>query len=191
MNMKYIVLFWLFPFAFPLWAQTPVEKFTLINVVDNAPVSLDGCAGCKGVAVIFTSTVCPYDQYYLGRIKDLINTYEGKIQFLLVNSCPEPEESAENMKNFQTSRGLTVPYLADKDQVAMNALGARRSPEVFLLQNVNNKQVVIYNGALDDNPQVANAVTRNYLKSAIDKLLAGQEIETPVSRAAGCSIRKK
>ena len=189
--MKYNVLFWLCFFAFPLWAQTPVENFTLINVADGASVSLDGCAGCKGVAIIFTSSVCPYDQYNLGRIKNLVNTYQGKIQFLLINSYLEPEESSENMKNFQASSGLTVPYLADKDQVAMNVLGARRSPEVFLLKKLNNRQVVIYHGALDDNPQVPNAVTQNYLKAAIDKLLAGQEIDTPVTRAVGCSIRKK
>jgi hypothetical protein len=174
-----------------LFAQTTIDNFTLPNVVDDAPVALDGCQGCIAVAIIFTSVTCPYDQYYTARNNNLVNNYKGKIQFLLINSWPEPEESIEKMKIAHSSGGLLVPYLADKDQLLMRALGAKRSPEVFLIKKANNQFVVKYSGALDDNPQVANAVTQRYLALAIDNLLGGKPIDLPATRTVGCSIRKK
>ena len=84
-----------------------------------------------------------------------------------------------------------VPYLADKDQVVMGTMGAKKTPEVFLLAQVEGKFVVAYNGAIDDNPQTAKDVRQYFFKEAIEKVLANQKIETPNQRATGCTIRKK
>jgi hypothetical protein len=174
-----------------LWAQAPVADFKLTNVVDGGTVSLTTYPTCSAVAIIFTSNACPYDGYYTARIKDLVDTYQGKIQFILINSFQEPEESIEKMKAAYARWGLPVPYLADKEQTVMNSLGAKKSPEVFLLKEASGKYNVVYNGAIDDNPQMASAATRRYLKSAIDKILAGQNPDAPMVRPTGCSIRKK
>ena len=64
---------------------------------------------------------------------------------------------------------LPIPYLADKDQKAMEAFGARKSPEVFLLTTVNGKFNIVYSGAIDDNPQAASDVNQHFVKDAIDK----------------------
>lgn len=189
--MKTIVLLYFIGAGLPLMAQTPVQNFTLTNVADSSQVSLETYASFPGVAIIFTSNVCPYDAYYADRIKNLVQTYQGKIQFALINSHPEPEESPDKMKEAYAKWNLNVPYLADKDQVAMNALVARKSPEVFLLVNVKGSYTVIYGGAIDDNPQGVSAVTSRYLKTAIDKRLAGDKDLLPRTRAVGCSIRKK
>jgi hypothetical protein len=172
-------------------AQTPVADFKLTNVVDGQPVSLSSYPTCSALAIVFTSNACPYDGYYTARIKDLIDTYQGKVQFILINSFQEAEESIDKMKAAYSRWGLPVPYLADKDQSVMNSLGARKSPEVFLLKPSNGKYTVVYSGAIDDNPQVATAVTQPYLKNMIDKTLAGQKVDSPSSRAIGCTIRKK
>lgn len=177
--------------ATPLMAQTPVQNFSLVNVVDNSTVSLDGYSSCRGIVVLFTGNECAYDSYYTARIKAMIDVYKGKIQFLLVNSYVEPAESIDKMKAFYTLWGMGVPYLADKDQVAMECLNARKTPEAFLLQNADGKLTVTYSGAIDDNPQVSAAVQDKYLRQAIDKLLAGQAIEVSSVRAVGCSIRRK
>ena len=172
-------------------AQTPVADFKLPNVVDGENISLSGYPTCSALAIIFTSNACPYDGYYTARIKDLIDTYQGKIQFILINSFQEPEESADKMKAAYSRWGLPVPYLADKDQTVMTSLGAKKSPEVFLLKSANGKYSLVYSGAIDDNPQMASAATRQYLKSAIDKTLAGQNPEAAMVRPTGCTIRKK
>ena len=152
---------------------------------------MDNYASSPGVVVLFTSNACPYDVYYAERFAKLITDYSGKIPILLVNAHLDPEESPERMKVKSSTWSFTIPYLTDKDQVAMEALGAKRSPEAFLLKHINNTFVTVYSGALDDNPQEPAAVTMNPLKDAIDKLLAGKVIPQKEVRAVGCSIRKK
>lgn len=170
-------------------AQTPVQNFKLTNVVDDKPVSLDQFSSSDGIVVLFTSNECPFDNYYKDRVKEMISTYNGKIQFLLVNSNIEPEESVEKMRIHYTD--MNVPYLADKDQLVLNLLGAKKSPEAFLLKNSGGKSVVVYSGAIDDNPQVPKDANQKFLKDAIDKMLGGQKIDVINNRAVGCTIRRK
>ena len=169
-------------------AQTEVKNFTLPNALNGKTVSLDQYNSMNGVVIIFFSNECPYDNYYKERIKALLSSYGAKVQFLLINAHQEPEESIEKMAIHYGDLG--IPYLADKDQLVMNDLGARKSPEVFLLKSNGGKFSVFYNGAIDDNAQVEKDVSTSYLKNAIDQLLNNQPAPES-NRAVGCSIRKK
>lgn len=186
--MKKLLLPALFLLCIASFAQE-IKNFTLTNVKDGKEISLSNYASSTGVVVVFTSHECPFDNYYKDRLKDLVNTYSGKIPFIFINSNQESTESLEQMAIHYGD--LNVPYLADKDQTAMEAFGARRSPEVFLLSAARGKFTVAYSGAIDDNPQVAKDVEENFLKDAIAKLLAGQKTEPAVQRAVGCTIRRK
>ncbi len=170
-------------------AQTAIQNFSLINVVNGKPISLEQYSSLPAVAVLFTGNECPYDNYYKDRVKQLIDLYTGKVQFLLVNSYDDPQETIEKMAIHYTDLG--VPYLADKDQTVMENFGARKSPEVFLLKPAAGKFSIVYSGAIDDNPQVATDTKQNFLREAIDKALAGQKVEIVNNRTMGCTIRKK
>ncbi|HZY78920.1 MAG TPA: redoxin family protein [Cyclobacteriaceae bacterium] len=163
-----------------LLAVSQIQQQPLIDVVTGQSVALSDFKGAKNIVVIFTSNVCAYDGYYSDRLKSLITTYRNTVQFVFVNSYQEAEETADKMKAKYNFDG--VPYLADKDQVWMKSFGARKSPEVFVL---DPGMKVIYSGAIDDNPQLANAVKENYLKKVLD---GGAVAAT---RAVGCSIRAK
>lgn len=166
-------------------AQT-VENISLLNISDDRTVSLEDYKNHAGVVIIFTSTKCPYDGSYVSRIKEIAEN-NSKTPVLLVNS--NVEESVDEMKKFISKNGLAIPYLADRVHSALNALHPRKSPECFLLQPKSGKFVVVYRGAIDDNPQTASAVNHPYLKDAIKKLLANQKIETTDIRPPGCSIK--
>ena len=166
-----------------------IKDFSLTNTRDGKVVTLSGLGSVTGVAVVFTSHECPFDNYYKERLKELTSQYAGKIQFVLINSNQEPQENVEQMAIHYND--INVPYLADKDQVAMEALGARKSTEVFLISKAGGKLNLVYNGAIDDNPQVAKDVKQQFLKDAIEKLLAGQKIDVTNQRASGCTIRRK
>ena len=166
-----------------------IKDFSLTNTKDGKVVSLSGLGTATGIAIVFTSHECPFDNYYKERLKTLTTQYAGKIQFVLINSNQEAQESVEQMAIHY--KDINAPYLADKDQIAMEILGARKSTEVFLLSTAGAKLNIVYSGAIDDNPQVAKDVKQFYLKDAMDKLLAGQKIEIANQRAAGCSIRRK
>jgi thioredoxin-related protein len=168
-----------------------LENFALTNVINDQKVGLDTYPSCSGIIIIFTSNACPYDEYYRTRIKKLSADHQDKVPILLVNSNAEPAESIESMKAKAKQINMTLPYLADKDQVLLKRLGATKSPQAFLLRNSGGKFSVVYSGAIDDNAQVEADVRKSYLKDAIDIMLSNQQIATPEIRPAGCTIRKK
>ncbi len=168
-----------------------VANFELTNVTNGKTVSLDTYPSCSGVAVIFTTNACAYDEYYRARIVKLSKDYQDKVPVLLVNSSADPAESVDNMVKKSQQLALTLPYLADKDQSLMQKLGATKSPQAYLLKNDNGKFLIVYNGAIDDNPQVEADVRHAYLKDAIDIMLTNQKIATAEVRPVGCTIRKK
>jgi len=169
-------------------AQVSVADFSLTDVNKKTVVALSEFKNLNAVVVLFTTNECPFDNYYKARVKALIDSYNGKVQFLLINSANDPQETPEKMAIHYTELG--VPYLEDKEQVAMDLFGARKSPEVYLLKPEGNQFKVIYSGAIDDNPQVAEDTKENYLKNAIDKVLTGQKIEIENNRVIGCTIRR-
>ncbi len=172
------------------WSQK-LKEFSLRNVINDQDVSLETFPSCQGLLIIFTSNSCPYDEHYRNRIKKLSADVGEKVPVLLVNSNTEPAESIQNMVKRAQQLGLTVPYLADKEQVLMQQLGATKNPQAFLLKNDNGSFSVVYSGAIDDNAQVEADVKHAYLKDAIDIMLANQKITTPEVRPTGCTIRRK
>lgn len=180
----------------PMLAMTAVysqqvSDFSLTNVINGKQVSLDTYPSCTGLVIIFTTNACAYDEYYRGRINRLSSDYQDRVPLLLVNPGNDPGESNENMARKAKELGITVPYLADKDQTLMQNLGATKSPQAFLLKNNGGKFSVVYSGAIDDNAQVEADVRHAYLRDAIDIMLTNQKIETPEVRPVGCTIRKK
>lgn len=172
-------------------SDAQIANFTLTNVVDGKPVSLASYPSCSGIIVIFTSNACAYDEYYRSRITKLSKDFGDKVPVLLVNSHNDPNESVEAMTRKASQLGLSVPYLADKDQTVMQSLKATKSPQAFLLKNSNGKFHVVYSGAVDDNAQVEADVRTSYLRDATDIMLTNQQILTQEVRPVGCAIRKK
>jgi thiol-disulfide isomerase/thioredoxin len=170
------------------FSQT-ITDFELTNSVTAKPVSLSSLSS-KVIVVIFFSNTCPFDKYYLDRIKSLETEYGNKISVVLINSSLEESENSSNMNVFAKANNLSIPYLADKEQLAANQLNPRKTPEAFLLQSSGEKFTVMYKGSIDDNPQVASDATTFYLKDAINNVLSGKKIEVKDVRPVGCSIKR-
>lgn len=188
--MKNVLIFLLSILSMSSFAQQ-VSNFSLTNVLNDQTVSLETYPSCSGMLIIFTSNTCPYDEYYRKRIMQLSNTYQDRVPVLLVNANMDGTESKDSMIKKAKQLNISIPYLADKEQVLMNSLDAHKSPEAFLLKNLNGKFSVVYRGAIDDNPQVENDVRQHYLRDAIDIMLTNQKIETPEVRPVGCNLKKK
>jgi thiol-disulfide isomerase/thioredoxin len=172
------------------FSQGTVQPIELMNVVDGKTVSISPCSGCKGVVVIFTSLNCPYDQHYQDRIKALYEKYNGRISFYLINANPGTEENDEKMKAAYAKWNMSIPYLADKSQAAMVAFNAKRTPEAILLTPEGKALKIVYQGAIDDNPQVHTDTSKDFLDDAISELTSGKPIKVPAERVIGCIIRK-
>ena len=176
-----------------LQAQTyqGLDAIKFINAIDDDTVILDYKTSAPLVAIIFSSNFCPYSRRYNDRINALHKDYSNKdIQFILVNPNEGPDDSLAEMKKKASEQGYQFPYLKDPDQILTGILGAGRTPEVYLLKPIENGFELVYNGAIDDNPQAPTDVENAFLKSAIDKSLIGEPVETNYTKVTGCIIKK-
>jgi peroxiredoxin len=160
--------------------------------VDGKMVSMADYKDAKGFIVVFTCNHCPYAVMYEDRINDLAKNYTKKGYVLLAINPNDPEvqpkDSYELMIERAKEKGFVFPYLFDEGQKVYPQYGATKTPHVFLL---DNKRVVKYIGALDDNAQDASAVSEKYLENAIAALEKGLKPSPETTKAIGCSIKTK
>lgn len=165
--------------------------FALKNI-DGKTVSLADYKNAKGYVVIFTCNTCPYSMMYEQRISELHNKYAAKGYPVIAINPNDPAvkagDSYERMQERATAKKFPFAYLLDDGQEVYPAYGATRTPHIYLLDADKKVQ---YIGALDNNPQNADAVTTKYVEEAIAALEAGKTPETTTTKAIGCSIKAK
>ena len=170
-----------------------MPDFSLKDAGTGKNVSLKDFKNEKTVVVVFTNDLCPYSKLYENRLLSLSKTYSARgAKFILINPSVGVLESGETMASMAEKSknwGGNIPYLADETKSISRRFGATKTPEVFVLHNVNGEFVVKYKGAIDDNPQVEKFVNDYYLKNAIEALLGGQNVKTVDKRATGCLIK--
>ena len=91
------------------------------------------------------------------------------------------------MKDYAGEQGYKWPYVLDKDADMANVFGASRTPECFLFTAEGK---LVYRGAIDNNPNGPESVTRKHLMIAIDEMLAGKDVSTKTTRSVGCTIKR-
>ena len=102
-----------------------------------------------------------------------------------------PEDSFEGMVESAKEKKFPFAYLYDESQEIARAYGATRTPHIYVVKKEGKDLVVKYVGAIDDNTDDANAVTKKYLENAMDEIIAGKEVSTNFTKAVGCTIKWK
>ncbi|MDQ7039812.1 MAG: thioredoxin family protein [Rhodothermus sp.] len=171
------------------WAQLPLADRPMPSV-DGQQVTLAQLRGSRGLVIVFWSNRCPWADRYEARVKKLAEMYKVRgVAFVLVNANDPkafPQESLEASRRQAQRRGYTIPYLQDRGAALARALGASRTPEVFVFDAHNR---LIYRGAIDDSPGDATNAQRTYLQIALEALLQGKAPPTTETGAFGCLIR--
>ncbi len=165
-----------------------IADFTLQDARDDKVVSLSNYLRYEAVVIVFTSNTCAFDNRYRERLFTLALEYEGRVPFLFINSFSGQEESVQAMKALHTELNFPAPYLKDGEKAVAQQLKPGKSPECFVLKNQDGKFNMVYRGAIDDNPQMAEAVQHYWLKDAIEAVLSGKAISAKEQRPVGCAI---
>lgn len=183
--------------AFTVTAQTgfkvgdTASDFNLKGV-DDKMYSLADMEDVKGYIVTFTCNHCPYAVMYEDRLVALQNEFGPKgYNIIAINpNDPDvnPEDSFDKMKVRAEEKSFNFPYLFDDGQTVYPKYGATKTPHVFLL---DKNLVVKYIGAIDDNPRNSDEVEERYLANAINALEMGKDPDPSLTKAIGCSIKKK
>ena len=165
--------------------DTAVKNFTLKDA-GGTPHALYKLSEEKpATVVLFLATQCPIATDYAERIVALVETYDEKgVQFVGINS--NKQEKVEEITEYSEKHGFEFPVLKDPENKIADYFGARRTPEVFLL---DAERILRYAGAFDNSPK---APTKHYLRDALDLVITGKDIPKSAkkTRAVGCTIKR-
>jgi peroxiredoxin len=164
-----------------------------MNIGDQAPTfslpDTDGAErGPDGVTVvIFTCNHCPYALGWHERLLQVARDYDD-VTFLAINPNDGERylaDSYEAMKERVTADGgWPMPYLRDESQEVARAYDAKTTPDVFVLDGDRRLR---YRGAPDQDHRTE--LRAQWLRDALDAVLAGSEPPQPETEPVGCSIK--
>jgi peroxiredoxin len=157
--------------------------------VDGRNHTLDDYTDNDVLVLIQSCNHCPYVQAWEGRMSAIQRDYAARgVKLVAVNSNDAdtyPEDSFDEMVKRAQREGFAFDYLYDEDQSIARALGSKRTPEVFLF---DRDRKLVYHGMIDDSRD-ETAVNANYLREALDAVLAGGTPEVTDTAPVGCTLK--
>ncbi|MCE9546606.1 MAG: redoxin domain-containing protein [Planctomycetia bacterium] len=146
--------------------------------------------GTKALAIVFICEHCPVAQRYVPRLQEMFAQYHKQgVEFLAV--FPNQGSNIVQMATFAHDMDIPFPVLEDVNHKLADLLDARVTPEVIVLDANWEKR---YQGAIDNQFNKRGQLrepTENYLRNALDAVLAGGKVETPETHASGCPIERQ
>lgn len=176
--------------SLPVGKEAPLASYEMLDV-SNKKVSIKSATEKNGLLLMFSCNTCPYVIKNQERTKAIAAfAKKHNVGVLIVNSNEAKrteDDSFTAMQAYAKEQGYNFYYAEDAKSELANAFGATRTPEVFL---IDSKGVIVYKGAIDDNPSEAPNVKREHLKIAIEELVDGKSITVKESKSVGCTIKR-
>lgn len=172
----------------------PAPTFTAHDAEGNKYSLEKLTAEGKVVVLEFFNPDCPFVKKHYEKastMKDLVAQYEDQgVVWLGISSNPE---DADWVAKHARQWDIEHPILVD-DEGELSALyQARTTPHMYI---IDPDGTLVYNGAIDNSRNAAAPDTDhenyvNYVRKALDQLLAEEEITTAETRPYGCSIKAR
>jgi peroxiredoxin len=166
----------------------PVPAFTLPDT-EGAEHSVPAAEAPAATVLVVTCNHCPYVIAWNPRLRAVAEDYAPRgVRFLAISSNNAeryPADSPERMAQFVRDQDWPIPYAYDATQEVARALGAERTPHVFVL---DSEQRLAYRGApdADHGDPSQNAA---WLRAALDDVLAGRQVARAETPARGCTVK--
>jgi hypothetical protein len=158
------------------------------RISDGQPVDPFANLQSRAVVLIFLSTDCPIANRYAPVLRRLFESYQAKeVAFWLVygDATETPEKIRRHLEEYQH----LIPALRDPEHRLVNFCEVQRTPEAVVFSPGRQRQ---YRGRIDnrftDYGKSRETASQHDLRDAIDAVLAGREVATPVTAAIGCPI---
>ena len=173
--------------------RTKAPDFALPDLVSGNTVSLKTFADKKALLVMFICRHCPFVKHVQQQLAQIGQDYANQSLGIVAISANDvanyPDDSPDNLKMMAKELGFNFPLCYDESQETAKAYTAACTPDFFLFDE--NRQLV-YRGQLDESRPNKNVpVTGKDLRSAIDAVLAGKEINPDQKPSIGCNIKWK
>jgi peroxiredoxin len=186
---KWLAMAMLAAMATGAWAEVrPGQQAPAFTLQDQngKQVSLADYAG-KTVVLEWFNAQCPFVQrhYKEGTMQSLATKYAGdNVVWLAINSTSNATPAQD--KKWVDRHNLSYPILGDSKGQVGQAYGAKTTPHMFIIDKSGK---VVYDGAIDNDPDGDNASRVNYVQKALDETLAGSSVSTPETKPYGCGVK--
>ncbi|NNK59100.1 MAG: thioredoxin family protein [Flavobacteriaceae bacterium] len=175
----------------PLGTRAP--EFNLLDTVSDQQTSLADLSGEKGTVIMFICNHCPFVVHVNSELVAIANSYSDRgISFIAISSndvINYPQDGPDHMKVNAKENNYPFPYLYDASQDIAKAYDAACTPDFYLF---DAQLKLVYRGQLDDSrPGNGIPLTGRDLRTALDDLLAGQDISSVQKPSIGCNIKWK
>ena len=175
--------------AFTLSLGSKAPDFAL-KATNGNTYSLNDFKDAKVLVIFFTCNHCPYVTGSDEITRQTADKFKSLgVKFVGINSnSPNTyeEDSFEHMVKRMNEHKFPWLYLYDETQDVARAYGALRTPHFFVF---NKERKLVYTGRGIDNPRESSKMTVNDLKNALEELLAGKKITTPLTNPIGCNVK--
>jgi len=177
--------------SFAVEIGKPAPDFTGTDI-NGKTVKLSDYKG-KIVVIESYNSDCPFcHNQYKGAAQELQKDLAAKgVVWLLVNSVNAKNSShrtAEQAQKEWTDRKINATAWIDDTAGTIGHLyDMRTTPHLFI---VAADGTLAYNGAMDDRPQPFGdpRTAKNYVRAAVDELLAGKPVSVTQTKPYGCSV---
>lgn len=162
------------------------DRLTFTDL-DGKPAGLRAQSGEKATVVVFLSLECPISNSYIVQLSELARAQADR-GVALVGAFSGDETPAQ-VRKWAAEYKPGFPILLDPRYLAAQALSAESTPEAFVF---DADLVLRYRGRIDNAYSARlkrNAsVTSHDLTDALDDVLAGKGVRTPLTKAVGCAL---
>lgn len=175
------------PFTLPLGAAAPDFE---LRATDGKTYRLSDFADAKALVVFFTCNHCPYVLGSDERTRQIADAYAPRgVRFVAINSNSANTYAADGfdgMVQRMAEQRFPWPYLHDDTQRVALSFGALRTPHFFVF---DQERTLVYTGRAIDTPRDHRQARTHELEDALDDLLSGRAIKTPLTNPIGCNVK--
>lgn len=147
--------------------------------------------GKKAVLIFFIAAECPVSNFYSSDFARIAHEYAEKEVVTYGVHCDE-DLTAAAAASHAKEYGLKFPLLLDPKQKLAGAVGARTTPEAFVLSSDGS---VLYHGRIDDrfatNGKRRDEPTKHELEDALRAVVAGNKPAVAETKPYGCPLPKR
>jgi len=161
-----------------------------LAATDGNRYTLADFADAEALVVFFTCNHCPY---VLGSDEVTRATAERfaprGVRFVGINAnaaSTYEEDSFDHMVARMAEHRFPWVYLHDEGQQSAVAYGALKTPHFFVF---DRDRKLVYTGRGVDSPRDTSKMTVNDLENALEDVLAGRPVATPLTNPIGCNVK--
>jgi peroxiredoxin len=170
----------------------PAPDFSLKDTEGKSYTLSQVLAQGKTVVLEWFNPDCPFIKRHHLQDKDMTRLYDqykdqGVVWFA-VNSGAPGAEGAGLERNIKAKADYQIDYpiLLDQSGAVGQTYGAKTTPHMFVIRRDG---VLVYSGAIDDDPRGTKTERVNYVQAALGACAAGSSVAMAQTRSYGCSVK--